>query len=42
MKEIVISLVLMVVIAVGAAFTLGAMDWSAKRVFTTERGNVRL
>lgn len=42
MKEIVIGLVVMVVIAAGAAFALQAMDWSSARVFTTDRGNVRL
>lgn len=42
MKEIVLSIVLIVVIGVAAAYGLKAMDWSAQSKFTSERGNVRV
>jgi hypothetical protein len=42
MKEIVLSLVLVVGIAVGAAYALEALDWSAASTYTTKQGNVRI
>jgi hypothetical protein len=42
MKEILFSMVLMVVIALGAAYTLEALDWSATRTYTSNKGNVRI
>lgn len=42
MKEILLAFVLMVVIAVGAAYSLEAMDWSAAKTYTTDKGNVRI
>lgn len=42
MKEIVLSVVLVVGISVGAAYALEALDWSAARTYTTQQGNVRI
>jgi len=42
MKEIVFSVVLMVGIAVGAAYALEVLDWSAANTYTTKQGNVRI
>ena len=42
MKEIWLSLVLIVVIGIGAAYGLQAMNWTAEAKFTSERGNVRI
>ena len=42
MKEIVLGFVLIVVIAVAAAFGLEALNWTAESKFTSEQGNVRI
>jgi hypothetical protein len=42
MKEIVLGVVLMVGIAVAAAYALEALDWSATKTYTTKQGNVRI
>ena len=42
MREILLSVVLMVVIGVVAAYGLEAMDWSAQSKYTTQSGNVRV
>ncbi|MEM9355673.1 MAG: hypothetical protein AAGB04_05635 [Pseudomonadota bacterium] len=42
MKEIVLSIVLIAVVGVAAAYGLQAMDWSAESKFTSSQGNVRI
>ncbi len=42
MKEIVLSIVLIAVVGVAAAYGLQAMDWSAESKFTSGQGNVRI
>lgn len=42
MKEIILSIVLIAVIGVAAAYGLNALDWSAESKFTSEQGTVRL
>ena len=42
MKEIVLSIVLIAVIGVGAAYGLQAMNWTAETKFTSGQGNVRV
>ena len=42
MKEILLSIVLMIVIGIGAAYGLQAIDWSAQSKFTSDRGSVRV
>ncbi len=42
MKEILVSIVLMVAISIAAAYGLRAMDWSAQSKFTSDRGSVRI
>lgn len=42
MKEIFVSLVLVVAIAVGSAYTLKALDWSSANTYTSHKGSVRL
>ncbi len=42
MKEIMLSIVLIAVVGVAAAYGLEAMDWSAQSSFTSSQGNVRL
>jgi len=42
MREIFLSIVLIVVVCVAAAYGLQAMDWSAQSQFTSGQGNVRL
>ena len=42
MKEIVLSIVVIAVVGVAAAYGLEAMDWSAQSSFTSGQGNVRI
>jgi len=42
MKAFVVSLVALAVITVVAAIGLGSVDFSAKNVFSSKMGNVRL
>jgi len=42
MKEILLSIVLIVVIGIAAAYGLQAMNWSSEAKLTSERGNVRV
>ncbi len=42
MKAFITSLIVMAVIAVGAALGLGAVDMSAGSIYSSEAGNVRL
>ena len=42
MKEIVLSIVVIAVVGVAAAYGLQAMDWSAQSSFTSGQGNVRI
>ncbi len=42
MREIFLSIVVMVAIAFAAAFSLEALNWSAEKKFSSEQGNVRV
>ncbi|MEM7747404.1 MAG: hypothetical protein AAF346_04070 [Pseudomonadota bacterium] len=42
MKEIVLSIVLIAVVGVAAAYGLQAMDWSAESKYTSGQGSVRI
>ena len=42
MKEIVLSILVIAVVGVAAAYGLQAMDWSAQSSFTSGQGNVRI
>ena len=42
MKAFIISIVLLVVVSIGAAYALDTLDWSSANQSKTDRGNVRL
>lgn len=42
MKEIVLSIALIAVVSVAAAYGLQSMNWTAESKFTSQQGNVRV